>query len=530
MKKFAALFDKIDQTQSTNEKVHYIKEYFIEASASDGAWALFFLSGHRLKRLISGRTMLEWCQQVLQLPDWLIEEAYEAVGDTAETISLLLRPSIKLEKIPQLSLSGWMQERILPLRQYSDEIQKTKILEYWSQLTQKEIFILNKILTGGLRVGVSHLLTLRALSQALEVPSEVLSHRLMGKWEPTPLFFENLKNEASAEHRLNPYPFYLASPFEGELAELGSPAAWQAEWKWDGIRAQAICRVNQCVLWSRGNELISAQFPEILESLKKIPLDTVLDGEILAYRADLPLPFGSLQKRLGLKRLTKAILEEVPLIFMMYDLLEYQGEDYRQFPLSQRRKILESLNSLDPRILLSPTIPFEDWHQIEINRSEAKSKATEGVMLKKLDSPYGIGRQRGNWWKYKIDPMTIDAVLIYAQAGKGRRANLYTDYTFGVWDQGELVPIAKAYSGLSQEEIDTLDRWIRRHTEEKFGPVRKVKAEQVFEIAFEGIQVSKRHKSGVALRFPRIVRWRQDKPYTECDTLDFIKKAYLHDA
>lgn len=373
------------------------------------------------------------------------------------------------------------------------------------------------------------MLTIRALSQSLDVSSEVISQRLMGNWEPTGEFFESLR-VPEAEHPvryLNPYPFYLASPLDAPLEDLGDPKEWLAEWKWDGIRVQCIHREGKRAIWSRGNELISEQFPEIIEALATIEDHTVLDGEILAFQNDIPLSFGVLQRRLGRKNPSKKIIKEVPIILMVYDLLEYHGEDYRSHPLLQRRQIFESWKDLDSRILVSPKIPFKNWKEIEEKKLEAGKKGTEGIMLKKQDSIYGTGREKGNWWKYKIDPMTIDAVLIYAQAGTGRRANLYTDYTFGVWHGKELIPIAKAYSGLTQEEIDILDRWIRRHTQEKFGPVRKVKAEQVFEIAFEGIQESKRHKSGIALRFPRISRWRKDKPYEECDTLEKIKKTFL---
>jgi DNA ligase-1 len=529
MEKFAALFDKIDQTQSTNEKVFYLKEYFEEVSAADGAWALFFLSGNRLKRLISSRDLFNWCLELTKIPEWLAAEAYGAVGDTAETVALLL-PNTPQSHVKKWSLAEWIEQRILPLRKATEEEKKQKIFTFWNQLSSKERFILNKILTGSFRVGVSHLLTIRGLSQALQIPTELLSLRLMGHWEPTAQFFEALKNpkHKGGGKSLNPYPFYLASPLDAELETLGSPEEWLAEWKWDGIRGQGIRRGEQVAIWSRGNELISDQFPEILESLLKIPDQTVLDGEILAYQGGAPLSFASLQKRLGRKKVSKSILEEVPLVFMIYDLLEYEGKDLRSLSLKQRRSIFESWTTIDPHITVSPQIVFNQWKDIYEERLAAKAKLTEGVMLKKWDSPYGVGRQRGAWWKYKVDPMTIDAVLIYAQAGSGRRANLYTDYTFGVWHENELIPIAKAYSGLSQEEIDRLDHWIRRHTEEKFGPARKVKAELVFEIAFEGIQESKRHKSGVALRFPRISRWRTDKPIEECDTLENIKKTFLN--
>lgn len=530
MEAFAELIDKIDQTQSTNEKVSCIQQYFESATAEDAAWALFFLSGNRLKRFVSSRLLLEWCQQETDLPEWLVGECYDTVGDTAETVALLLRPIDMPIAQSKLSLSHWMEERILPLREETIDRQKIEICSCWRTLDRKGCFVLNKILTGSLRIGVSQLLTLSGLSKAYKIPRENLSQRLMGNWEPTKEFFEFLvsKNNLLQEN-LNPYPFYLASPWEGEFSTLGDPKKWFVEWKWDGIRAQAISRGGMQALWSRGNELISDQFPEIMHTISHLPAGIVLDGEILAYREGKPLPFAELQKRLNRKSLTKKLLEEVPVAFMIYDVLEYESKDIRQMPLQDRKVILETVLQYDTGLILSERLTVGSWDELVTLREGAKVKATEGLMIKKADSPFGVGRQRGSWWKYKVDPMTIDAVLLYAQAGKGRRANLYTDYTFGVWDGEELVPIAKAYSGLEQKEIDELDKWIRRNTLEKFGPVRKVKAEQVFEIAFEGIQKSNRHKSGIALRFPRIARWRLDKPFTECDTIQGIKKEFFNE-
>lgn len=529
MKKFTELFELIDQTQSTNEKVHYLEEYFKNISSEDGAWTLFFLCGHRLKRFVTSRLIWEWCMEITHLPAWLMEESYAAVGDTGEMVALLLDQNLPSERPLDLTLSALMETVLLPLANLSKDDQKKAVIDIWGRLNTKEIFLFNKILTGGFRVGVSHLLTLKALSQALDVPREILSQRTMGNWLPTSEFYEGLKEIDLKNKYLNPYPFYLASPLESDLESLGRPQEWQAEWKWDGIRAQIIHRNGKTAIWSRGNELISEQFPELLEMASKLPDGSVLDGEILAFKNDSPLSFNSLQKRLGRKKPSKAIQKEVPLVFMIYDILEFHHEDYRKKPLSIRQKAFEKFPDIDPLLKISSPIIFKEWLHLHEMRQKAKSNFTEGLILKRLNSVYGTGRQRGDWWKYKIDPMTIDAVLMYAQAGSGRRANLYTDYTFGVWHEKELIPIAKAYSGLTQEEINKLDKWIRSNTEEKFGPVRKVKAEQVFEIAFEGIQISKRHKSGIAFRFPRIARWRTDKPMSECNTLEQIKQEFLHD-
>jgi len=527
MREFAALFDKIDQVQSTNEKVEHIKNYFASCSDEDGAWALFFLSGHRIKSLVGSKILLGLCSELVDLPLWLVEESYASVGDTAETITLLL-PRKEISEIDnEYSLSEWMEEIIKPLQPLSVEKKRNVIISFWEQLSSKEIFILNKILTGSFRVGVSSLLTLKALSEAIHISREILSQRVMGNWEPDGSFFKSLKSLEPHNRYLNPFPFYLAHPFEGDLQDLGAISNWQIEWKWDGIRGQAVIGEEGAALWSRGNELISHQFPELIDSFKTIEKGTVLDGEILAYENNHPLPFAELQKRLGRKNVSKAMIEKIPIVLVVYDILEYKGVDLRDKPMHERRTILESIIFLSPKIILSELIESSDWQEILSFRLESRSRGVEGLMLKMKNSPYGIGRQKGYWWKYKVDPMTIDAILMYAQAGSGQRANLFTDYTFGVWKDNELVPVAKAYSGLDKKEISELDRWIRKNTEEKFGPVRKVKAHYVFEIAFEGIQKSNRHKSGIALRFPRILRWRKDKPVTESDTLESVKTNFF---
>jgi DNA ligase-1 len=526
MKDFVELYDHISSTKSTKEKTQYITEYFQKVLPEDAVWALYFLSGHRIKRLIGPNQLFEWCIEKSGLPEWIVLESYSATGDLAETIALLINQE-NTHPTVELSLSQWLNNKILPLFNLTKDQQKEAILQYWQELDHASLFIFNKILTGSLRIGVSQLLTLKALSKVLNVPREILSQKLMGNWEATAEFFTSLgeTGETSSQLYLNPYPFYLASPLQGPLEDLGEPNEWIAEWKWDGIRAQCINREGHVAIWSRGNELITHQFPEIVEAIKKVESGTVLDGEILAYK-DNPLPFGELQKRLGRKSVSKAILEKVPLVFMVYDILEVKGQDVRDKPISERRAIFENWK-IDPRILVSPVVSFHHWDEIEEKRNAALHNNTEGLILKRKNSKYGVGRRKGNWWKYKIDPKTIDAVLMYAQPGQGWRANLYTDYTFGVWHNDELVPIAKAYSGLSREEISQLDKWIRKNTVEKFGPVRRVKPEQVFEIAFEGIQESKRHKSGVAFRFPRILRWRVDKPPNECDTLEGVKNEFL---
>ena len=356
----------------------------------------------------------------------------------------------------------------------------------------------------------------------------------MGEWTPTAAWFESvLSSERSDDDRSRPYPFFLAAPLEDGPAPLGDPSAWLIEWKWDGIRAQLIRRAGAVHLWSRGEELITHRFPEIAAAASQLPDGSVLDGEVLAFREGRPMPFSALQQRIGRQKQVAQLARAVPVVFMSYDVLELAGEDVRPRPLSERRVMLEAL--LGPTrggdetqaggvLRVSPTVSAASWEDLAKLREDSRARGVEGMMIKRLDSQYGVGRKRGDWWKWKIDPFSVDAVLIYAQPGSGRRASLLTDYTFGVWHEGELVPFAKAYSGLSNEEIDELDRWIRRHTRERFGPVRHVEPVHVFELGFEGIARSTRHRSGIAVRFPRMLRWRKDKPAAEADTLETVKK------
>jgi DNA ligase-1 len=528
LKRFAVLYEALDRTTSTNEKVAALAGYFSSAPPEDAVWAVWFLTGRRLKRFLPGRLLAGWAMEEAGVPDWLFEESYSSVGDLAETIALVLDGRGEVEPAPEVPLSRWMAERLLPLRGLPPEEQRRAVTGWWRGLPRWETFVLDKLLTGELRVGVSQTLVERALAQAAGIPQPALAHRLMGSWEPTAAFYESLfsPGEEEEEDASRPYPFYLASPLEQTVESLGERAEWLAEWKWDGIRSQLIRRRGAVHLWSRGEELITERFPELTRAaLPLLPDGTVLDGEILAWRHGRPLPFAVLQRRIGRKRMTDKVLAEAPAAFMGYDLLEIEGRDIRERPLAERRGNLERLLGRGrPFFLLSPGVEAATWEELARARGEARERGVEGVMLKRLASPYRTGRRRGDWWKWKTDPFTLDAVLVYAQPGHGRRANLFTDYTFAVWSGGELVPIAKAYSGLSDEEILTLDGWIRRHTVQKFGPVRSVEPEQVFELAFEGIALSPRHKSGIAVRFPRIARWRTDKRPDQADTLEGIRE------
>jgi DNA ligase 1 len=569
VKRFADLYDAIDRTTSTNAKVAALVAYLRDAAPADAAWALFFLTGRRLKRLIPSRELHAWTIELTRLPEWMVHEAYSAVGDFAETVALLLdgrvqplrasdlvrvipesspvrlpfaegAPPIHDEDVDNLSLATWIEQRILPLRDLDDEARRVKVLQWWSRLGRRELFLLNKLLTGEFRVGVSHTLVVRAVAQFASLPAAAVEHRLMGAWEPTPAGFASLIGpEGPEDDPSRPYPFCLASPLDAPVQTLGARAEWLVEWKWDGIRAQLIHRAGHVYLWSRGEELITERFPEIATAARALPQGTVLDGEVVAFRDGRPRPFADLQQRIGRLRQVTQLAADVPVAFLAYDLLEDGSRDIRDRPLSERRPRLEAVLAgyAAPKLVvssaraeagrdvlrLSEALTGGSWEALAALRCESRARQVEGLMLKRWTSTYRPGRRRGDWWKWKIEPYTIDAVLIYAQPGSGRRASVFTDYTFGLWSEGVLVPVAKAYSGLSDEEIDELDRWVRRHTTERFGPVSAVEPVHVFELGFEAIARSTRHKSGIAVRFPRILRWRRDKRASEADTLDTLE-------
>ena len=523
MRRFAELFATLDRTTSTNAKVEAMARYFHDAPGGDGAWATFFLTGRRLKRLLPWTAIGDFTLAATGLPAWLLEECWAAVGDGAETAALVLDQLTAASGAP-LSLAEWIDGRVLTLR-LADPFQQQRMVTSWLlELDRGERLVLLKILTGELRLGVAQTLVVRALAQTAELPTAAIAARLMGDWPVTADWFASLMSSAPADADLSrPYPFYLASPLGADPASLGDPGDWLIEWKWDGIRAQLVRRAGAIHLWSRGEELITHRFPEIVAAATHLPDGLVLDGEVLAFRDARPLPFAALQQRIGRQRQVHQMAARVPVVFMAYDVLELEGQDVRALPLADRRLRLESLLGAGSVLRVSPAVDAATWDALEALRASSRERNVEGLMLKRRDSTYGVGRQRGFWWKWKIAPHTMDAVLIYAQPGSGKRASLLTDYTFGVWNNGELTPIAKAYSGLSNDEIAELDRWIRRHTRERFGPVYHVDPVHVFELGFEGLAESSRHKSGIAVRFPRMLRWRKDKSASEADTLETVR-------
>ena len=526
MKAFADLIKTLDSTNKTTLKVEALTNYFRNAPAKDKVWTIAILSHRRPPRPVNTTLMRAWASELAKIPLWLFEESYHIVGDLAETIALVIPPA---DDSAEKSLNQFLQE-IIDLKKKPEEEKKEYLFDNWLNLNYYERFVFTKLITGSFRIGVSQKLMTRALSKATDIDEDILAYKLMGNWEPSKITFKKLILEENEEDFLSkPYPFYLAYAIEGEPQELGNVSEWSAEHKWDGIRSQVIIRNDELFVWSRGEELVTDKYPEFEAFVEAIPNGTVIDGEILPFPKGEIGTFKDLQTRIGRKNVSKKLLEKTPVILKVYDILEWENEDIRTTAFGERREILEELyhkvRSEELPLQLSETITFNNWDEAAKERENSREVKSEGLMLKRLDSPYLVGRKKGDWWKWKVDPLTIDAVLTYAMRGHGRRSNLFTDYTFGLWDEekGELVTFAKAYSGLTDKEFRSLDAWIKKNTLERYGPVRSVTPHHVFEIAFEGIAESKRHKSGVATRFPRILRWRTDKKIEDANTLEDLK-------
>ncbi|MFZ9285079.1 MAG: ATP-dependent DNA ligase [Burkholderiaceae bacterium] len=569
MKAFAALFAELDASTSTAAKVTALQRYLTHADARDAAWAVYFLAGGKPRQVVPTSRMRALACELAGIEDWLFEECYQAVGDLAETIAHIL-PAPTADH--DLGLADWVEQRLLPLRGLDDDALRERVREDWSALDAASRFLWVKLVGGGFRVGVSRLLVQRALAAHAQLDAKLLAQRMMGytdaKRQPRAQDFEALVAPQGADAPRDPgqpYPFFLAHAVEVSFdqfeARLGPPMQWLAERKYDGIRAQLVRRAGQCWIWSRGEELVTDRFPEIVQWAQALPEGTVLDGEVLVWdTADAlrqPAPFAQLQRRIGRKTVSRKLMAELPVRFMAYDLLELAGDDLRAVPQHARRAQLERLmSSLPPERsgLLSPLVSGAHWAALAHERERSRALGVEGLMLKHRDAAYGSGRTKaeGLWLKWKIDPLSVDGVLIYAQAGHGRRASVYTDYTFAVWSRTprdaaeaqavveaiaqrmppepgalQLVPFTKAYSGLSDEEFKAVDAVIRKTTLEKFGPVRSVRPTLVFELGFEGIARSTRHKSGIALRFPRMLRLRTDKPLHEAGTLAELEALLL---
>ncbi|MBC7552898.1 MAG: ATP-dependent DNA ligase [Taibaiella sp.] len=524
MKRFTLLIQQLELSNKTNDKIAALVNYFTHAEDKDKVWVLAFFTGKKPKRPIKAALLKYWVMEITGLPEWLFTECHHNVGDLSETIALLLPLENETSDRP---LYEWIEE-LQTMEGKDDATKKAFVMNAWRTLDTQERFIFNKLISGNFRIGVSDKLLVNALARLSGNEPSRIMHSIMGKWDPYLVAFAELTEGTNVNTDNSwPYPFCLAYALENQPATLGETNQWQAEWKWDGIRGQVIKRNGELFIWSRGEELVTPQFPELQVFMQYLPDGTVIDGEILAVKDKHVLPFSTLQQRLNRKVISKKQLEDAPVGFYIYDLLEYKGADIRERPMKERRLLLEQLvaeHIKTESIQLSPTVKFDTWEELATIREGARELNSEGIMLKKLDSHYHSGRKRGDWWKWKINPYTVDAVMIYAQKGSGRRAGHYTDYTFAVRDGEMLVTIAKAYSGLTDEEIKEVSSFVNKNSIEKFGPVRTVKPELVFEIAFEGIAESKRHKAGIALRFPRIARWRKDKVAAEINTLEDLRQ------
>ncbi len=521
---FARLVTELSASTKTNDKLQSLVDYFATAPDDDKVWVIAIFSGRRPRRAINSRLMREWCSEITNYPSWLFDECYHTVGDLAETLALLL-PETKQSSQVNKSLSHYLKT-FISIEKQDESIKKKFIIDSWDQMNRDERFVFNKLITGSFRIGVSQKTVVNALAKTVDLSASVIAHRISGNWDPVTTSINDLLSEsASITDFSKPYPFYLAYALEEEPETLGSPGDWQAEWKWDGIRGQIIKRNHEIFVWSRGEELMTDKFPEYFILKDLLPNGVVIDGEIIPAIDGKPLPFAVLQTRIGRKNIGKKQLHEAPICFFAYDLLEFNYEDWREKSLIERRNKLEEiiLPIKNNAIQISGTIDFTNWDELSALRKTSRDMNSEGIMLKRKSSDYKVGRKRGDWWKWKIDPLTIDCVMIYAQKGSGRRSNLYTDYTFAVKDGDKLVSFTKAYSGLTDKEFAQVDNFVKRNSIEKFGPVRTVKPELVFEIAFEGIAASNRHKSGVALRFPRMSRWRKDKTVDEINTIEDLK-------
>lgn len=552
MRLFAQLYAELDARTATLEKVAALRRYLAAAPPADAAWAVYFLAGGKPRQSVPGALMRATACQLAGIPDWLFEESYQAVGDLAETIALVLPPPASHEG-EEVGLAEWVETRLLPLRGQPPQAQAQCLASWWGTLDTPARFLLCKLISGSFRVGVSKLLVQRALAEHAGLDAKLMAQRMMGYTDArqppgAARFLALLAPQDAAAAPADsgqPYPFFLAHALEAVPEGLGPPADWIVEWKYDGIRAQVVRRAGQCWIWSRGEELITERFPEVVALAQALPDGTVVDGEILAWQDGRPAPFARLQQRLNRKTLPRKLLQEAPVTLLAYDLLEEHGQDLRGEPLLRRRERLEALGARTG-LPISPLLEADNWQALAGQRAASRERGVEGLMLKQRAAPYGAGRTKaeGLWWKWKIEPMTVDGVLVYAQRGHGRRASVYTDYTFAVWSRPpadaaeaqavveaiarrapavpgglQLVPFTKAYSGLTDAEFAQVDRAIRASTIEKFGPVRSVRPALVFELGFEGIARSPRHKSGIALRFPRMLRLRPDKPLHEADTL-----------
>ena len=422
MRRFARLFQRLDRSTATLEKRAALIDYFREAAPEDAVWALFLLSGRKLARIAQSGELRGWIARESGIAPWLVDESYAHVGDLAETLTLLLDDPAPPERV-EAPLRHWVEDVLLPLRGKDPETRRLAVVAGWHALPSTERLLFNKLLTGSLRVGVSQRLVQTALAELTGIDIARLAQRMMGDWPPTPEFLAGLlQPEVTLADTQQPYPFFLASPLESPPDTLGEIGEWLLEWKWDGIRLQLIRRGNTTALWSRGEERLDGRFPEIEAAAHRLPEGCVLDGELVVWMEGRVQPFAALQKRIGRLKPGPKLLTDAPVAMLVYDLLEHEGVALREQPLQARREVLARViaQTGDPRFVLSDEVHAASWQDAALRREQARELGVEGLMLKRRDSVYQAGRRRGDWWKWKIDPLTIDAVLVYAQSGSGR--------------------------------------------------------------------------------------------------------------
>jgi len=538
MKAFADLWATLEGQLSEARSAQILARYLQQTSAEDAAWAIYLLCGKKPKKLLSARELVEYFLQTSGTPGWLFWESDDVVGDVNETIALLndtfmdetaSQQNRNENSHPQQnSLAFWMENQLNTLAEVAQSQRPAFLGNCWQKLGYREAFIINRILTGTWKSN----LPLKTIAQALSIVSGqepmTLMHRLKADWLPNKVFYAKLIAEDQPTFQTEQkFSFGEFKPLEeSSIESLGAVEDWWLAWQWEGLRVQCIRRADDCFLWSQNGELVTDRFPELHEMAQKLPEGTILEGVIVACSGQAPLPLADLQPRLGGKSVNRKMMESCPVAFVATDLQLLANEDMRNLPAQQRKTRLAQLaNDIGFPLVHFPRIEIDQWAHARKLLQEARQHHAEGLSLQRLNSPYPIQNQQADWWSWKVQPHTINAILLYAKMEMaGRSQKQTTEYTFAVWHEDQLVPVARTGIGLPPEEAELLDGWIRANTYERFGPVRSVEPFHVYEIAFDGITPSKRHKCGFVLREPRIINPRPHTPIEEASRLEDLHR------